>query len=159
MRFFFFLLLQTAKAGHSAMKATLFKGVQVFFKRQRSLQCCHSIPGSVDPRALLCPWTCFSHLLSYSVQSPEMWSWVFLSVGEVTPANSVFPAGAFRISVFPVVQAAEGWVLGAACPDALLNVLAHTMLTTATLCRLSLRFHVLAHMKSLVYKPVSRHFN
>lgn len=91
--------------------------------------------------------------------STEMWSWVFLSVGEVTPANSVFPAGAFRISVFPVIQAAEGWVLGAACPDALLNVLAHTMLTTATLCRLSLRFHVLAHMKSLVYKPVSRHFN
>lgn len=66
--------------------------------------------------------------------------------------------GAFQVSVFPVVRAAEGWMLEAACPDALLNVLDHTKLATTSLCRPSLRFHVLAHMKSLVYKPVSRHF-
>lgn len=42
------------------------------------------------PSSLLCFRTCFSHLLSHLLQSPEMWSWVLLTVGKVAPANSIF---------------------------------------------------------------------
>lgn len=122
----------------------LFKGVQVLFKRQRSLQCCHSLSGCVHPRTLLCPWTCLSHLLSYSIQSPEMWSWeggwVFLTMGKANQQTVVFPLGVLKINVFSVGQAAEGWMLEASCPDAFLNVLDHTILPTTSLCRLACDF-------------------
>lgn len=72
-----------------------------------------------------------------------MWSW---EVGSSSPWGKrhqqtvVFPPGAFKIDVFPVVQAAEGRMLEASAPDALLNVLDHTVLATTSLCRLAYDF-------------------
>lgn len=57
----------------------------------------------------------------------------------------VFPPDAFKIKMFPVVQAAEGWMLevlafGNSSPDALLNMLDHTMLMTVSLRTLACDF-------------------
>lgn len=73
-----------------------------------------------------------------------------------------FPLGAPKIKMLPLVQAAEGWMLealgfGKSGPDALLNVLDHTILATISVCRLAC--DVLGTSDHLVLRLVGRHFN
>lgn len=110
---FFFLLLETtdckgwplSNEGHYYVRE--FK----FCLRDKS-SVCHSISGSVDPRALLCSWTCFSHLLGYSVQSPEMWSWEAGSSspwGKQTSKQESSVQVLFKISVLSRLQKDGCW--------------------------------------------------
>lgn len=119
------------------------------------------------PPALLCSWTCFSHLLSCSVQRPEMQSW---EAGSSSPwgrwhqQTVVFSLGAFKMKMFSVVQAAERWMLdtigfGNSGPDALLSALDHTTLATISVCRLARDFMSWLASNHLVLRPVGRHFN
>lgn len=165
----FFLLLETAdcKGCPLSSEGQSYLRDLKFCLRVREVFNAATFLGLWTPAALFCSWIYFSQLLSCSVQSPEIWGW---EAGSSSPwgrwhqQTVVFPPGAFKIKMFPVVQAAEGWLLealgfGNFGPDALLNVLDDTMLTTISVCRLACDFMSWLTSNHLVLRPVGRHFS
>lgn len=165
----FFLLLETADCKDWQLSnegQSYLEGIEVLFKRQL-FDAAVAFLGPWIPPTLLCSWTCFSHLLSCSVQRPERQSWEAGSSslwGRRHQQTVVFPLGAFKIKMFSVVQTAEGWMLEPigfrnSGPDALLSALDHTILATISVCRLACDFMSWLTSNHLVLRPVGRHFN